>query len=88
MSIGKKVGPLKSSRNVTCITDKPFVSREKIIHSSLHIKLGSMKQYAKTLNTDGDCFPYNCKTLSDFSKEKLKLGIFEGFQILQLKKEA
>ena len=36
-----------------------------------------MKQFVKTLNKDGDCFQYICKSFLSLSNEKLKAGIFD-----------
>ena len=46
-----------------------------------------MKQFVKTLNKDGDCFQYICKSFPSLSNEKLKAGIFDGPKILQLMKD-
>ena len=40
-----------------------------------------MKQFAKALNKDGDCFKYICRQFPGLSNEKLKGGIFDGPQI-------
>ena len=38
------------------IVSDPIVSREKIIFSPLHIKLGLMKQFVKALDRNRECF--------------------------------
>ena len=43
-----------------------------------------MKQFVKALDRDGDCFNYIAKTFPGLSMEKLKAGIFDGPQILEL----
>ena len=35
---------------------EPLVSRDKIIFSTLHVKLGLMKQFVKALDKEGVCF--------------------------------
>jgi len=62
----------------------PLVERSKIILPPLHIKLGIMKQFAKSLNKDGDCFKYICTKFPGSMTEKLKAGIFDGPQIRTL----
>ena len=66
------------------IVNDPIVSREKIISSLLHIKLGLMKQFAKALNTDGECFQHIFSVLPGLSFEKIKAGVFNGPQIRAL----
>ena len=61
----------------------PLVERSRIIVPPLHIKLGIMKQFIKTLNKDGDCFKYICTKFLG-SMIKLKAGIFDGTQIKTL----
>ena len=58
--------------------------REKIIFPPLHIKLGLMKQYVKTLSKEGDCFRYLCASFPELSEEKLKAGVFDGPQIRKM----
>ena len=53
----------------------------------LHIKVGLMKQFVKTLDKEGDCFQYICKSFPCLSNEKLKSGIFDGPQIQQLMRD-
>ena len=43
-----------------------------------------MKQYVKALNEHGDCFKYICRKFPGLSIEKLKQGVFDDPQILQL----
>ena len=66
------------------IVNNPIVSREKIIFSLLHIKLGLMKQFVKALNTDGECFQHIFSVLPGLSFEKIKAGVFNGPQIRAL----
>ena len=59
-ALDKKYWPVRSemipgSFNVLA---PPLVERSKIVFPPLHIKLGIMKQFVKTLEKDGDCFKY------------------------------
>jgi len=63
------------------IIRKPLVGREKIILPPLHIKLGLMKQFMKTLDHDSPCFTYIGQKMRSVSFEKLKAGILDGPQI-------
>ena len=66
------------------IIHQPCVEREKIIFPPLHIKLGLMKQFVKTLNVEGDCFHVICTTFPGLSCDKLKPSVFDGTQIKKL----
>ena len=66
------------------IITEPLVEREKITLPPLHIKLGLMKQFVKTLEKNGGCFKYLCRFFPGLSLEKLKAGIFDGPQIRKL----
>ncbi|KAI6647650.1 hypothetical protein LOD99_8615 [Oopsacas minuta] len=55
--------------------------KKKIILPPLYIKLGLMKQFVKSLDKDGSCFKYICRSFPAMSNEKLKTGIFDGPQI-------
>ena len=59
----------------------PLVERSKIVFPPLHIKLGIMKQFVKTLDKDGGCSKYICMKFPGLTIEKLKAGIFNGPQI-------
>ena len=63
---------------------EPLVSWDHIILPPLHIKLGLMKQFVKTLDKHGDCFNYIVKKFPGRSMEKMKAGIFAGPQIRKL----
>ena len=69
------------------IVNEPIVSRNKIVFPPLHLKLGFMKQFAKALKTDSDCFQYIVKSLPGLSIEKKKAGVFNGPQIRYLIKD-
>ena len=52
------------------IVSEPILSRNKIVFPPLHLKLGFMKQFVKTLKTDSDCFQYIVTSLPGFLIEK------------------
>ena len=66
------------------ILQKPLVYPTKILLPLLHIKLGFMKQFVKSLNREGDCFRYLENKFPSISDAKLKEGIFDGPQIRKL----
>lgn len=66
------------------ILHQPLVDRKNIIFPPLHIKLGLMKQFVKTLSIEGDCFKYLISVFPGLSYEKIKAGVFDGPQIRQL----
>jgi hypothetical protein len=65
---------------------------KNILHKSLvslkitplHIKLGIMKQFAKALPKNGNCFRYVCKKFPHLSEAKLKEVMFVGPDIRKL----
>lgn len=61
-----------------------MVPPEKVLLPPLHIKLGLMKQYVKSLQKDGDCFKYLCTKFPKLSEAKLKEGVFTGPDIRKL----
>ena len=58
-----------------------LVSRDKIIHPSLYVKLRLMKQFVKVLDKNSICFNFICKSFPGLSNEKLKTEIFDDPQI-------
>ena len=66
------------------IINEPLVNRDYIILTPLHIKLGLLKQFVKTLDEDGDCFSYIAKTFTGLNIEKFEANIFDGPQIRKL----
>ena len=60
---------------------EPLVKPEIVLLPPLHIKLGLMKQFVKTLDKEGDCFKYLCVKFSAITEGKLKAGVFDGPQI-------
>ena len=69
------------------IVHEQLVEPEKAILPPLHIKLDLVKQYAKALDKDGDCFKYNCKKYPKIAHEKINAGIFVSPQIRKLLKD-
>ena len=63
------------------IANDSIVNREKIIFLPLHLKLGFMKQFAKALNTESECFQYIVSARPASSFEKFKAVVFNGPQI-------
>ena len=66
------------------IVNEALVSRGKIIFPPLHIELGLMKQFAKLLDKEGQCFGYLRSLFAGLSEEKLKADIFDGSQIRKM----
>ena len=57
------------------ILNQSLVSPDKVLLPPLHIKLGLMKQYVKSLDKGGECFKYICQKFSFLSHEKIKAGV-------------
>ena len=53
------------------IRNESLVPPDKLILPPLHIKLGLMKQYVKSLDNDGEYFKYICQKFSFLSYEKI-----------------
>lgn len=64
----------------------PLVDADKILLPPLHIKLGLMKQFARTLDNDGAAFKYLIKFFPQKSDQKLIAGIYDGPEIRRLMK--
>ena len=64
--------------------EKNILNEAKVLLPSLHIKLGLMKQYVKSLDKHGPCFGYIRQKFPALSNEKLKTEIFDGPKIRQL----
>ena len=60
------------------IPNQSLVSPNKVLLPPLHIKLGLIKQYVKSLDKGGECFKYICHKFSFLSHEKIKAGVFDG----------
>ena len=66
------------------VINEPLVDRDSILLPPLHIKLGLMKQFVKTLDKNGDCFRYIHSRFPGTSYEKVRAGIFDEPQIQTL----
>lgn len=66
------------------VINTTLVPPEKVLLPPLHIKLGLMKQFIKSLPKDGDCFRYLCSKFPKLSEAKLKEGVFTGPDIRKL----
>ncbi|GBM72187.1 hypothetical protein AVEN_308-1 [Araneus ventricosus] len=64
-----------SEKNVINTT---LVPPEKVLSPPLHIKLGLMKQFIKSLPKDGEYFRHMCSKFPKLSEAKLKEGVFIG----------
>lgn len=68
------------------VIEEPLIDSQNIILPLLHIKLGLMKQFIKTLDKNGACFKYLQEKFPFLSEAKLQEGIFIGPQIKNLMK--
>ncbi|GBM26149.1 hypothetical protein AVEN_233445-1 [Araneus ventricosus] len=66
-------GTLTPGKNVI---NTNLVPPEKILLPTLHIKLGLMKQFMKSLPKDGECFRYLCSKFPELSEAKVKEVVF------------
>ena len=69
------------------IRNESLVPPDKVILPPLHIKLGLMKQYVKSLDKGGECFKYIFQKFSFLSYEKIKAGVFDRPKMRQLLKD-
>ena len=69
------------------IRNESLVPPDKVILPLLHIKLGLMKQYVKSLDKGKECFKYIFQKFSFLSYEKIKAGVFDGPKIRRLLKD-
>ena len=72
------------SRNVI---NEPLVDRDRIVFPPLHIKLGVMKQFVKSLDRSGKCFSYITRTFPPLSTEKNQSRYLRRPQIRRLIKD-
>ena len=86
----KKSWPKRESFNPgqENVVYQPLVSAEKILLPPLHIKLGLIKNFVKTMDLDGSAFVYLKTKFPKMSEAKLKEGIFVGPQIRELMKDS
>ncbi|GBN17623.1 hypothetical protein AVEN_171133-1 [Araneus ventricosus] len=66
------------------VINTTLVPPEKVLLPPLHIKLGLMKQFIKSLPKYGECFRYLCYEFPKLSEAKLKEGVFTGPDIRKL----
>jgi hypothetical protein len=62
----------------------PLVDRDRVLMPPLHIKLGLMKNFVKSLDTSSDAFLYIRNKFPEVSDAKVKEGVFIGPQIKKL----
>ena len=83
----KRKWPLRQSLTPgdKIVIDEPLVDSNKIVFPPLHIKLGVMEQFVKTLDYSGECFSHllyvQLFLVLVMRKRKKKAGIFDGPQI-------
>ena len=63
------------------IENEPLVDKPKILLPPLHIKIGLIKQFVKSLDKEGDTFKYLKAMFPNISDKKLEEGVFVGPQI-------
>ncbi|GBO41843.1 hypothetical protein AVEN_239249-1 [Araneus ventricosus] len=68
------------------ILRQPLVDRKNIIFPPLPIKLVLMKQFVTALSIEGDSFKYLISAFPSLLFGKMKAGVSDGSQILQLVK--
>ena len=69
------------------LKENPLVDMNKVLLPPLHIKLGLMKNFVKTLHKNGAAFQHLAIVFPGLSASKLKEGIFVGPQIQELLKD-
>ncbi|XP_076043843.1 uncharacterized protein LOC143026937 [Oratosquilla oratoria] len=82
--------PLRKSYEpgVSSVQSKPLVNPENVLLPPLHIKLGLMKQFVKTLaRKNSESFEYVKAKFTKIIEVKLKEGVFVGPQIKELLKD-
>ena len=67
--------------------NQPLVELSKILLSSMHLKLGLMKNFVKAMNQEEAAFTHLREKFPRLSEAKLKEGIFIGPQIRDLIKD-
>ena len=82
----RKQWPLReeSTPGVHNVIRQPLVLREKILLSTLHIKLGLAKQFVKAFKSDSEAFKHVKAMFPKLSEAKVKGGIFTEPQIRQM----
>ena len=68
------------------VIKEPLVSRKNVLLSPLYIKLGPVKQFVKTLDSEGEVFQETRSMFPRLTEAKTKDGQFVGPQINTLLK--
>ena len=66
------------------VLNEPLVDPSKVLIPPLHIKLGLMKNFVKSMDKEGEGFKHLHEKFPKLSDAKLREGIFVGPQITQL----
>ena len=74
-------------RGIMNLENQPLVEPSKILLPSMHLKLGLMKNFVKTMNQEETAFTYLRGKFPRLSEAKLEEGIFIGPQIRDLIKD-
>lgn len=70
------------------VIHSPLVSKNKILLPPLHIKLGLVKQFVKSMkNTSSEAFQYLFIKFPNLSEAKINEGVFDGPQVRALLKD-
>ncbi|CAH2096329.1 unnamed protein product [Euphydryas editha] len=81
----KKCWPARELKVVEMnVLHETLVPRHKVLLPPLHIKLGLLKQFVKSLPRDENCFKYLVSKFPGLSEAKLKKGVFVGPDIRRL----
>jgi len=83
----QKEWPMRNSYipGITNVQHSCLVNPNKVLLPPLHIKLGLMKNFVKTMaKTDTEGFRFLRKKFSKLSQVRLKEGIFVGSQIREV----
>ncbi|GBO29865.1 hypothetical protein AVEN_175640-1 [Araneus ventricosus] len=67
---------LRGAPGAKNVINTTLVPPEKVLLPPIHIKLGLMKQFMKSLRKDGECFRYLCSKFPKLSDAKLKERVF------------
>ena len=66
------------------VKDVPLVDQTKVLMPPLHIKLGLIKLFVKSLDTQSDTFQHIRNMFPKLSVAKVKAGVFVGPQVRRL----
>ena len=79
--IGQRQNDLSLAKNIIHF---PLINLNKVLLPPFHIKRRLIKQFAKDLNKESNCFAYLCEKFPVLSTENLRKEIFDGPQIPRL----